>query len=303
MLQRNARGVGGPLLPALLSSLALVAASACSQADSAPPVATVSFTSSKTRLPVSSPVEFTYKFDVAPDAKIPGDFRVFMHVDNADGATIWTDDHDPPVPTSKWTPGQTVQYTRRRFVPRFAYVGEATVEVGLYRDTERLALSGPDPADRESASRSYTVGTLQLLPESENIFLIFKNGWHAQEFSPEDATIEWQWTQKTATLTFRNPRRDVNFYIEYDARPDLFSDRPQQVSVYSGEHVVGSFAADSSAPTLKIMPISRDQLGTNEMAEIRIDVDRPFVPAKMPAGGKDDRELGIRVYHVYVEGR
>ena len=291
------------MVPALLIALAVSGSSACSQADTSPPVATVTFTSSKTRLPVRSPVEFTYKFDVATDAKIPGDFRVFMHVNNADGATIWTDDHDPPVPTSKWTPGQTVQYTRRRFVPRFAYVGDATVEVGLYRDTERLALTGPDPADRESTSRSYTVGTLQLLPESENIFVILKSGWHPEEYSPEDATIEWQWTQKTATLTFRNPRRDVNFYIEYDARLDLFSDRPQQVTVYSGEHQVGTFAADSGAPALKVIPISREQLGGTEMAELRIDVDRSFVPARLAAGDRDDRELGIRVYHAFVEGR
>jgi hypothetical protein len=289
--------------PALLAGLSLMVAGACSQADTAPPVATVAFSSSKTRVPLTSPVEFTYKFEVAPEAKISGDYRVFMHVKNADGTTLWTDDHDPPVPTSKWTAGQTVQYTRHRFVPRLQYVGEATVEMGLYRDTERLALVGPDPADRESTSRSYKVGTLQLLPESENVFLIFKSGWHQAEYSPEDATIEWQWTQKSAVLTFRNPRRDINFYMQYDGRPDLFSDRPQQVTVYSGEHAVSAFAADTATPTLKVIPVTAAQLGTNELAELRIDVDRIFVPARLPAGGRDERELGIRVYHAYVEGR
>ncbi len=173
-------------------SAALAASIAgCSQADSAPPVATVSFSANKAKVPVGSPIELTYKFDVAPNASIPADYRVFVHVTNADGSTMWNDDHEPPVPTSKWTPGQTIQYTRTRFVPVFPYQGEAAVQIGLYRDNDRLPLQGPDPADRESTSRSYRVGTIHLLPQSDNIFVILKNGWHPAEFSPENTTLEW----------------------------------------------------------------------------------------------------------------
>ena len=39
------------------------------------------------------------------------------------------------------------------------------------------------------------------------------------------------------------------------------------------------------------------------MAELRIELDKTFVPAKLPAGGRDARELGIRVYHAFVEAR
>ena len=39
------------------------------------------------------------------------------------------------------------------------------------------------------------------------------------------------------------------------------------------------------------------------MTDIHIDLDKTFVPAKLPAGGRDIRELGIRVYHVFVEER
>jgi len=39
------------------------------------------------------------------------------------------------------------------------------------------------------------------------------------------------------------------------------------------------------------------------MAEIRISVDQTFLPAKTQPGSTDTRELGIRVYHVYVEPR
>ena len=39
------------------------------------------------------------------------------------------------------------------------------------------------------------------------------------------------------------------------------------------------------------------QLGDGEMAEIGIELDRTF----NPGGGGDTRELGIRVFHVFVE--
>ena len=39
------------------------------------------------------------------------------------------------------------------------------------------------------------------------------------------------------------------------------------------------------------------------MVEMRIDVDQTFIPAKLPGGGRDARELGIRVYHAFIEVR
>ncbi len=51
------------------------------------------------------------------------------------------------------------------------------------------------------------------------------------------------------------------------------------------------------------VPITAAQLGAADMTDIRIELDKTFVPAKLPAGGRDARELGIRVYHVFVEGR
>ena len=167
----------------------------------------------------------------------------------------------------------------------------------------RLPLQGLDPADRESTTREYKVGTLHLLPTSENIFIFKKNGWHPTEFAAENPSLEWEWTQKVATLTLKNPQKDVFFYLEFDARTDVFPDRPQQVTMYSGDQMVETFPAGNSAPALKKIPIAAAQLGKNEMAEIRIEVDRTFIPAKLPAGGRDVRELGIRVYNVFIETR
>jgi hypothetical protein len=293
-----------PRLGALLSGLAILSA-ACGRADSAPPVATASLAISKASAPLGSPVELTYRFEVAPDAKISRDYRVFVHFNRDDGTMLFSDDHDLPADaqTSAWTPGRVVQYTRTRFVPTLSYIGTVSVEIGLYRDEERLPLAVAHPDEREAAKREYHVATLDLLPRSESIQVIRLSGWHAGEFAPDDATREWQWTQKVATLRFPNPRRDVLFYLEYDARADLFEDQPQRITLLAGSEPVETFAAAELGTFLKKFPIDAAKLGNGEMAELRIEIDRTFVPANLPGGSRDNRELGIRVYHAYVETR
>lgn len=276
----------------------------CSTTDDTPPVATVSLTPNKRDLPVGSPIELTYKFEVAPNANITGDYRVFMHVSRADGTMIWNDDHDLPAEqaTSKWKPGQVIQYTRTRFVPASSYLGPATLTVGLYKDEDRLTLTGPETSERSQRTKEYSVGTLNLRPRSENITLVKLDGWHPAEFSPEDATLEWQWTRKAATLSLRNPKRDLVFWLEFDGRPDVFADSPQKVTVYAGGTAVGTFSLDKPGIHLEKLSIPASLL-TGDMAEIRIEVDRTFVPATLTGGSGDARELGIRVYNVYVEAR
>lgn len=280
----------------LLASVALLGVlAACSGGeDTDPPVAIPTLTMNHDRVPIGSPLKLTYSFQVADNATFDGDYWVFVHVLDPDGERLWTDDHLPPTPTSQWKPGQKVEYTRTVFVPNYPYIGEANVRLGLYRqDTgKRLALEAT-----EAGRREYAVKKFQLLPQSENIFLIFKEGWHPAEVAADNPTAEWQWTKKTATLSFRNPRRDAVFYLEYDARTDIFP-KAQQVTVRVGEHTLGTFTADSREPTLMTFPLTAAQLGQGDMSEIVIDLDQTFTP-----GGGDTRELGIRVFHAFVDPR
>lgn len=283
-------------------ALYLVAGVACSRGESSPPVATVSLTLNKTSVALGGVLELTYRFQVQPDAKISGDYVVFTHLNREDGTTIWNDDHQLPegMKTSQWKPGQVIEYTRTRFVPSLSYLGPATIEVGLYRDDERLTLIGPNTAADRAAAHSYKVASLTLLPRSERIQMYRLSGWQNAEYAADDPTIEWQWTQKTAVLSLQNPKQDVTFFLEYAARPDWLG-KPQQVDVYCGDVKVGSFAADAKDPALVRIPVTAAQLGAGEMSQFRIEVDRTFVPAKVPGGGNDTRELGIRVLHAQVE--
>lgn len=288
------RALAALMIPVLLT--------ACHKADATPPVAVVSVTPARPRVASGAPIDLTYKFDVAPGAAITGDYRVFVHVLAADGQTLWNDDHDPAVPTSRWKPGQTIQYTRTTFVPTGLHTDSATIEVGLYRDNDRLPLESTDTAARDAGSRAYRVASLQLGPESDNVFLIYKSGWYPLEFSSGEPAASWAWTQKSAVLAFRNPRADATLLLDVGARPDLFPGQPQQVTVSAGGHALETFAADSVDPALHRVAIPAAAMGTGDMAEVHIDVDRTFRPAA-GAGGRDDRDLGVQVYHLFLDGR
>ena len=263
-----------------------------------PPVATPSFAVNQTRVPLGSPVEVTYKFTVAPDAlPIKENYRVFVHFLDADKERMWTDDHDLPVPTTQWKPGQVIQYTKTMFVPVYPYMGATTVLMGLYSQASnsRLPLAGEN-----NGQRAYTVGKIELLPQTESVFVMFKEGWHPAETPPDNAAVEWQWTKKEATLSVRNPRKDVVLYLHLD-QPGVFAE-PQHVTVTIGDQTIDSFTINPKEELIRKPTITAAQFGTGDMVEIKVSVDKTYVPAVITNGAnRDPRELGVRVFHAYIQ--
>ena len=262
----------------------------------APPVATPSVNLSHDRVPIGSPIEITYKFVVAGDATFAQDYRVMVHVVDTDEELMWDDDHNPPVPTSQWKPGETVEYTRTTFTPIFPYIGEASIQVGLYStaDQNRLPLSGEDVGQR-----AYKVASVQLMPQTESVFMLFKDGWHPSESAEHNAQVEWQWTKKEATLAFKNPKSDAVFYFDVDSPVAALHDA-QQVQLGLGGLVIDQFTLNPDQRLLRKIPLPATQLGTADMAELQIRVDKTFVPALVNQLSKDPRELGVRVFHAFV---
>ena len=288
--------------PSVLSAVLVLAsfvASACGgDAEVGPALATPSITLSHERVPAASPLELTYKFVVAPDATFAEDYRVFVHVVDTDEELMWNDDHNPPVPTSQWKPGQTIEYTRTIFVPVFPYVGDASILVGLHslKDQKRVPLTAED-----AGQLSYRVAKLQLLPQTDNLFTVFKDGWHPSETATNDPSLEWQWTKKQATLAFRNPKKDATFFLALDQPGGLFNES-QQVTVTLGNTVVDQFEVTPKNEQLRRIALKADQMGSAEMAELELSVDKTFVPMQISGGtSKDPRELGVRVFHAFIQ--
>lgn len=286
----------------ILSTLPVLLLIGCrSGSDSQPPVATPSIRLNHEKAALGSPVEITYRFEVARDAPSFGqDYTVMVHFVDSDEELMWTDDHRPPVPTRQWKPGQTIEYTRTVFVPVYPYLGDAAIQLGLYSpaDGRRLPLAGED-----SGQRAYKVGSLQLLAQTENVFLIYKEGWHAAEVAPDNSIVEWQWTKGSAVITFRNPKRDCTLYLHADNPAGAFS-QPQDVQLVLNGQPVDRFTLAPKQEHIQRTTLTAQQLGSADMAELRIQVDKTYVPASLPAANnRDPRELGIRVFHTFVEPR
>ena len=130
--------------------------------------------------------------------------------------------------------------------------------------------------------------------------LVYFSGWHPAESDATAPESTWHWTRQTATLSLANPNADAAFYLDYSARPDLFADTPQTVTVSAGDQVLQSFVTDAAGRRLRRIPLSPAVLGTADRAEIHITVDRTFVPATLPAGELGGRDFGIQVYHAFV---
>lgn len=276
-------------------------ATGCSKRVESPPVANVTFSASRPKVAIGSPVDFTYKFEVLPGAAINGDYFVFVHILHARGDIVFTNDHEPPIKTSQWKPGETVgPYTRTVFIPPFAYDGHATIVVGLYKPggDERLTLASAANETRFAKVQEFKVGELEILPATDNFR--FASGWYDLGGDPAAPADRARWTQQSATVNLRNPKRDVTFYLEASARTDAFTS-PQMVTILANGQPVTTFAADNAGRAVRRIPISASQLGSGDIVEIRIDIDRTFNPSKLPVANRDNRELGLLVYNVFVE--
>lgn len=287
-----------PLHRSTLAASLLLLSTACGSQPDGPPLAEPSVEFSRTQIALGSPVDVTYRFKVAGDARFDQDYHVMVHFLDSEGELMWTDDHRPATPTSQWKPGQDIAYTRTMFVPVVPYIGETTVHMGLYsvEDKRRLPLSG-----ETKGQHAYRVASVELLPQTGNVFLVFKNGWHETEVAPQNPGVEWQWTKKTATLTFRNPRRDATFYLHAD-NPGGGLAEAQKVAILVNGAPVDTFDLAPGQEVIHRAPITAAALGGADMAELQIQVDKTFVPALLPAANsRDSRELGVRVFHMFVE--
>lgn len=251
------------------------------------------------RAPLGSALEVTYTWTVEPGArKIDPGYRALVHFLDSHEVVLFTDDHVPTPPPETWEPGQTYTYSRTVFVPIYPYVGEVHLVMGLYPSIgrgERIPLKGED-----LGLRGYRVGRMELLPQTENIFLVYKEGWHNPEAHPENPSVERTWTKKEGLVSFKNPKQDVVVYLQADTCVKCFP-RPPVLTVSVGDKVGLTVPIQDAQVFLKKIRVKAEDLGTDEWVDLRLAMNQSFVPKLLtPPLNNDDRELGLLVYHLYV---
>jgi len=288
---------GSFLAITVIGALALGACSRRQPAEVNPIVPSIKV--NRTKAPLGSALEVTYTWTVEPGAKkLDQNYWALVHFLDNQEVMLFSDDHQPEPPPSTWEAGKTYSYTRTRFVPVYPYVGEVEVRMGLYPYPgrgERPALKGEDKGFRE-----YKVATIELLPQTENIFLVYKDGWHNPETHPENPSVERTWTKKEALVSFKNPKTDVIVYVEGDTCVKCFKS-PPELTVAVGEKAGLKIPIDGPQVHIRKIRVKAEDLGDGEWVDLKLAMNESFVPKNLePPLNNDDRELGFNVYHLYV---
>lgn len=256
--------------------------------SAAPQGAFVSAELSLTLLPAFTPVD--------------RDYRVFVHFLDPGGRLLWADDHDPPVPSSDWRRGQTLSYVRRLAIPEDAHVGEITIAVGLYDPPqgERLPLAG-----EHLGQLSYRGGRLTIEAAAARNLLTYEYGWYDQEVEQSNGSVaRWRWTAETAVLSFPNPYSDAALQLLLDGRPDLAPGGRQAVDVLAGGEPLERIVLASRDRQFVEVMLPAARLGGGRTGRIEIRVEPTVVPAAAAGStSMDDRRLGVRVHHAFVNVR
>lgn len=251
-------------------------------------------TVNRVRAPLGSPIEVTYTWKCEPGMKKLGqEYHAFVHFLDSHGLTLFADDHLPSPPPFQWEPGKEYSYTRTVFIPVYPYVGEVEMRMGLYPSNgrgPRVAMKGDDAGLYE-----YRIAKMEFLPQTENIYLVEKEGWHNPESSPQTPGFERIWTKREALISFKNPKKDVIFYLEADTNFKAFQKPPVLTLSVNGKVGVTIPIKDSEIFMKKVLFKAAD-LGTGDWADLRFTLNQGFVPMTLGINN-DDRELGLLVYH------
>ena len=254
------------------------------------------FQINRPRAPLGSAVEITYTWTVEAGAKkVPENYRAFVGFVDSHGVLLFEDDHVPVPRPSAWEPQQTYTYTRTKFIPIYPYVGPVEIRMGLYKERDRLTLKGED-----AGLRAYRVGKIELLPQTENIFLVYKDGWHSPESSAANPSQERTWTKKEALVSFKNPKKDVIVYLEADTNFKAFPRQPVLIVSVNGKTGI-TVPIEDSEVFLKKIRVKAADLGAEDWVDLRLAMNQSFIPKLLtPPINGDDRELGLLVYHLSV---
>jgi hypothetical protein len=260
-----------------------------------------SVTFEPTLVRMGSPAEATFTFALDSGAPaLTSDSVVRLELRDVKGVVLWSEEHSPPVPTSRWAPGETVTYKRAVSIPVLPHLGETVAVVSLMGGPASAGLTRLDPG----AVRGET--TLRLLPPFELLQMRMRGGWYTAEYNPADPRIEWRWSGPEATVALENPKVDVSLSLYFEGFPEQFppSD-PPHLFILVGDRVVERVPiVDARGPIRREVVLPAEALGGDEVVNVTLRVYKPVRPADLPGSdGKDTRVLGIRLFSLVAEPR
>lgn len=279
----------------IVTTLTALSAAGCGGGSGDQPVASVAVTLGAESASVGGPLDVAYRFELAPGPSLDQNYWVMAHFVSPDGQVVWIDDHRPPTPTTQWSPGQAVEYTRSVFIPDTVQPGNVALLAGLYSpdSQQRLPLAG-----QEAERHAYRVALLRIAPSD---VVSYREGWNESEGSP-DSPERWRWTKQRAVASVRNPKSDATLFLSVQAA-DQYPITPHTTVLVNGRQVA-EIDVPPKERLLRRIEISQDVLGAGDTVDVTIAVDRAFSPSEISGGqSQDTRELGVRVFNLALVPR
>ncbi len=247
---------------------------------------------------MGSVLEAEYSFKVLPNSKIPNyDGIVFVHFLDPDNNIVFTDDHNPPKPTSQWKAGENYSYKRNIYIPSDILSGEYKIRLGIYDPAgkrDRVPLRA-----REIKDRSYELAKLTIKAPLWDL-IKYEEGWYEVEHSAEDPFIQWRWTKGKAIAYLLNPLKDTKLHISYEGNPEYAPDKKIKVIFKINDNEIEESYIEDNKKIDKIISIAKDLAKDDRYIKFEIDVSSVFIPKDV--GHSDDtRELGIKIYRLIIE--
>ena len=107
-------------------------------------------------------LQVTYRWDAVPMGQ---DYKVFVHVRSAEGKLVFQDDHELPVPTSRWS--GRVEYEHTVMVPPDLPLGDYRMVAGLWnpKGGAKLAVK-PGQDVKPAGENAWQVGVLKVTADA-----------------------------------------------------------------------------------------------------------------------------------------
>lgn len=253
-------------------------------------------------VPAGSPFDIGYTWTPGERFEAPADdFRIFVHLVDPDGKFIAQDDHFPPLPTSQWSAGETVEY-RRDWIYldpdlRLDYVD---FYIGMYDDEGQVGTMHEGRFQNRPLTHSVIVRT-----NDQGGIPVYVEGFQDREMSLTVEDVyrqEWRWMGRRGVVAFGNPRGPSTLHLRAVSPVDVLEGGTQTVTIKVGERVIGQYEATDSSPHMMRFEVLGEGLGDGDWVELTIEVDKQFVPALVDEGSDDIRELGLQIYWMYLGG-
>jgi hypothetical protein len=243
-------------------------------------------------------LKMDYEFKIAADfKKLGGDYSIFVHFWRVNSKEmLLQDDHAPLKPTSTWTAGDTVRYSRTVFIPQF--LNEFDVDFEGYEEL-KLSVGLYNPKTQEKPIVLFEK-KINIQPASINApEIVYDEGWNEIETdvnANDPFAKSWRWTTAKSVCIIENPKKECTLIIKGGVNKAALPD--QKLTFKINDTVLDDFIPDGLTFSREYT-VTPQMMGTGDEFSLKIEADKVFVPAKLFPNSKDNRELGAQIFFIY----